>query len=364
MSGMSGWAAFFAAVTTAALVSAPSTQPAGEVDRLRERAADLERREAADLRALVRLADAARDTPALRWAYRRLEHLGRAEPAERLRLALLLYQADLLDEARRRLGELLRTRPGDLRATYLSAAVEERAGRSAESRRLLQHASRILPARKRPHLETGDFLAGAGLLDYAGIEWRRVLEVRSEAPSAADLEARVRLGALARRKERFGEAVSHYRAALKLLETADIPASPTTEWLTVELAMSLRDAGQADEARRYLPAVEAYYRERIRRDPADADARNALGWFYAGLGRKLDEGIKLLEEALAAEPRRPEYLDTLAELFLRKGRLRRALELIDRALAARPPNPEYYRRRREEVLRMIGGSGKGEGDRP
>jgi len=341
-------------LVTALVCAAPATRPTASVDGLRARVADLQRRELDDLRALIRLADAAGDTMALRKAYRQLDLLGAASPDDRLRLAVLCLKSGALAEARGLLADLRRANRADLRYVYLLAAVEERTGRGAERDDLLKAAARLHPTDKKAHVAAGDFLVRTGLERYAEREWRRVLALKQEAPTAEDIEAHVRLAGLARNRREYANAIGHYRAALEVTadEHLDVPRE-TDEWLTVELAMSLRDAGQVAEARTHRPAVERFYRRRLLRDPSDVEACNALGWFYAGIGEKLDEGVELVKTALTAQPNRPEFLDTLAELHFRKDDPRRALDLIERAIAAKPRDLDYYRGQRAKFKRAV-----------
>jgi len=337
-----------------ALLAAPPTRPAEGVDALQAQVRELRRQEIERLRSLLTLADAAGDTTARRFAYRRLSRLEAATPDDRLALAVLSLKAGDLDEARTILAEQREHDAADLRIVHLLAEVERRAGKQAESDALLGTARTMRPADKAAHLAAGDFLAATGLVPQAEDEWRRVIAIKAARPAVQDVEAHLRLANLARLREDHPNAVEHLRAALKLAEDdLDLPGV-STDWLTVELAMALRDADRIDEARPFLPAVEQYHRERLERDPTDATSMNALGWFYAGVGKKLDEGIALLEKAVALRPKEPAYLDTLAELHFRKGDPNKALALIDKAIALKPDNLDYYRRQRAKFNRAIG----------
>jgi tetratricopeptide (TPR) repeat protein len=99
--------------------------------------------------------------------------------------------------------------------------------------------------------------------------------------------------------------------ALNILEPT-ASAYPTDVATQLALADLYNDAGRDDEAeqtlRRYLATT-----------PADAQAMNHLGYLLADRGRALDEAIRLVERALAAEPGNPSYLDSLGWAHFRRG---------------------------------------------
>jgi uncharacterized Ntn-hydrolase superfamily protein len=94
--------------------------------------------------------------------------------------------------------------------------------------------------------------------------------------------------------------------------------------------------------RRYARAQRAH-REFIahaarqaRRHPRDADLFNALAWMLAQNQLGLDAALRYARRAVKLRPRDANILDTLAEVYYRRGDYDRAIE-IERALVDRHP---------------------------
>ncbi|MFO1052116.1 MAG: tetratricopeptide repeat protein [Planctomycetota bacterium] len=75
------------------------------------------------------------------------------------------------------------------------------------------------------------------------------------------------------------------------------------------------------------------FRAAIARDPADHDARIALGWAAVQRGVDVDASVHL-REVLARDPNDAEGLLLQAELLRRRGRTEEAIETFERAFAA------------------------------
>lgn len=65
----------------------------------------------------------------------------------------------------------------------------------------------------------------------------------------------------------------------------------------------------------------------IKDQPQFADSYNDLAWLYAESGVKLDEAIKLIDQALALAPENVAYVDTKAEILTKSEQYEEALEL-------------------------------------
>jgi tetratricopeptide (TPR) repeat protein len=119
----------------------------------------------------------------------------------------------------------------------------------------------------------------------------------------------------------------------------------------------LQDYAQPDEVRRIRSKLANVYsaarrfdkseqqlRMILELDPTDAMAHNDLGYQLADLNRKLDEAERLVRRALELDRLQKRdsledagdnaaYLDSLAWVLFRRGRLAEARELLERALA-------------------------------
>jgi len=231
--------------------------------------------------ALVRLGRPAVARPYLEEAVRKAEDESRL-PLRR-KLALLYRELGMPDEAIRELAECVRAAEPRASLFYRAelCAAFEAAGRHEEARRALEAILDIPGAKAVGHAELGLFHHRRGQTDRAVEELRRAIQL-------ADARQGVR-----------------FRIHLSLVHA---------------------EAGHDDQAEQVL--IEA---KRIL--PADPAVSNALGWFYAERGRKLDEALTLVRSALDVHPNNPYYLDTLGWVHFKQGRSRAALKPLQRAAA-------------------------------
>ncbi|MEI6084393.1 MAG: tetratricopeptide repeat protein [Verrucomicrobiota bacterium] len=82
--------------------------------------------------------------------------------------------------------------------------------------------------------------------------------------------------------------------------------------------------------------------------PKDPERHNNVAWLCAVARRRLDDGLKHIEQALAETPNAPALLDTQAELYFQKGNKEKALELMEKAIE-RDPNMPYFRQQLERI---------------
>jgi tetratricopeptide (TPR) repeat protein len=82
-----------------------------------------------------------------------------------------------------------------------------------------------------------------------------------------------------------------------------------------------------------MPAAEENFRALLQLNPANANVLNYLGYSLADRGQKLDEAELLISSAVALEPGNGAYLDSLAWVRFRLGRLPEAQAAIEKALS-------------------------------
>ncbi len=75
----------------------------------------------------------------------------------------------------------------------------------------------------------------------------------------------------------------------------------------------------------------AQFLKAIEINPDYADAYNYLGYMYADHNVKLEEGLRLIEQALTYEPDNGAFLDSLGWVHFRLGKLDQALVELQRA---------------------------------
>ncbi len=166
-----------------------------------------------------------------------------------------------------------------------------RRGESARARHWLERAVALAPGEVEPRFQLAGVLAAAGDETGARREWERCTEI---APEFADAWAQ---GAAAR--QRAGDGA----AAMRMV-AAGLRACPESPGLWLMRARHLREAGNAAEAgRAYETAI------RFRTNEADAFLELATTLFRM---ERVEEGLKRLEQGLAAEPEHPPTLALLA----------------------------------------------------
>ncbi len=78
--------------------------------------------------------------------------------------------------------------------------------------------------------------------------------------------------------------------------------------------------------------AETTLREILAQSPNNPIAQNNLGYFLAERNVKLDEALKLIQQALKTDPDNPSFLDSLAWVYFKQGKLDLAEENLKKAL--------------------------------
>lgn len=112
------------------------------------------------------------------------------------------------------------------------------------------------------------------------------------------------------------KAIEAYRKATVLL--------PEAQW-QFALAALLYDSKQFDDYQKVLKNI-------LQQTPNDADALNALGFFYVEQGKNLDEAKVLLERAIEVAPDRYYIMDSLGWWYFMKGDYPKAEQWLEKAL--------------------------------
>ena len=85
----------------------------------------------------------------------------------------------------------------------------------------------------------------------------------------------------------------------------------------------------------------------IQDHPKFADAYNALAWTYAENGKRLDQGLFMINKALELRPGNLQYLDTKAEILYKMKRYDEAIE-IEKSVVEKAPNFEFFKSQLEK----------------
>jgi tetratricopeptide (TPR) repeat protein len=112
----------------------------------------------------------------------------------------------------------------------------------------------------------------------------------------------------------------------------------TAEGIFLDILEELEKVAAPKEIDAYFERVYAASAGRMAKTPDTPGAKNDLAWLCARSGRRLEEAVKLAEEAVQAKPSEAAYLDTLAEAKFRVGDIDAAIQLETEALRLLPDN--------------------------
>lgn len=179
------------------------------------------------------------------------------------------------------------------------------------------------PAYYTAEIGRADALYAAGKVD-AAIEALQNL-TRSHAELVV---AHSSLADLLRREERCAEAIAPYDAALERVGTVE-----RVHWTL------FFSRGICHEKLKAWDQAEADFRKALELNPGQPQVLNYLGYSLVDRGLKLDEALKMIEEAVAAEPEAGYIIDSLAWAYFRLGRYEEALAPMEKASLLEPVDP-------------------------
>jgi len=85
-----------------------------------------------------------------------------------------------------------------------------------------------------------------------------------------------------------------------------------------------------------MAGAEATLRDILKESPGNPIALNNLGYFLLERNEKLEEALKLIEQAVAVDPTNPSYLDSLGWAYFKSGKMDEAEKHIKNALRYDP----------------------------
>jgi tetratricopeptide (TPR) repeat protein len=148
----------------------------------------------------------------------------------------------------------------------------------------------------------------------------------SQRPTNIDVQTA--LGDALQRQKRCDLAIKAYDAAIAALGT---PA-PTNWPLFYKRA-------NCQNVNKNWPAAEADYRFALTLDPSEPRLLNELGYSYVDRGEKLDEALKMIQQAVAISPNTGFIVDSLAWAYFRLGRYQEAVAPMEKASLLMPVDP-------------------------
>jgi Flp pilus assembly protein TadD len=194
------------------------------------------------------------------------------------------------------------------------------------------------------------YLSGALTLsdqtDEALVAARKAAELR---PDSVRFETRI--GWILYRAKRYDEARAAYQQAIAKFDK-DPPSADTRELLhDVRLALSNIEVLQNHPDR-----AEAWLEELWDEFPSDPGVLNDLGYSWADHGKHLRRSLRMIQQAVAAEPKNLAFRDSLGWVLYRLGRFPEAIVELRTATAVEKPDAT--------VLDHLGDALSAAGDRP
>jgi tetratricopeptide (TPR) repeat protein len=258
-------------------------------------------------------------------------------------LGRLYVQTRAFDKAIAPLRRVVDDQPGYSEAAWLLATALEHRDQSEAAIQVLRVALQYNPGFFRGQVRVAELNEKLGRWDEAASSYARAQQLNAR--MATDLtprraaalinagkaaEARDLLKGLATTGE--PDIAVLYLYAVAQRQTKDLTGAEAT-------AKRLRAAAPTDPRGMYVLAqvleakgdtagAEASLRELLARDPKDATALNYLGYMFAERGARLEEAVRLVQQALEIEPDNPSFLDSLGWAYFQQGRL----DLADRPL--------------------------------
>jgi tetratricopeptide (TPR) repeat protein len=169
-------------------------------------------------------------------------------------------------------------------------------------------------------------LRHAGMADRAGRSEEAMAELGALAREHPDSPLpHAQMGDVLRGKERFGEAVSAYDAAL---ERTGAPSG--SDWVL------FYNRGVAQERAHRWPLAEADLKRALELAPDQPFVLNYLGYSWADMGLHLPEAKQMLQRAAARRPDDGAITDSLGWVLFREGDARGAVRLLERAAQLEP----------------------------
>ena len=186
----------------------------------------------------------------------------------------------------------------------------------------------------------GALETGALLYDDAQIQRAQML-FEAGAPEAAiavltqqlkerpdDRDLLISLGDLYRAETRFAEAEKSYDAAIALLENE----SPRDWHLYFVRGMMRERLGDWDMAE-----IDLQRARKLSND--EPHVLNYLGYSWIDKGMYLDEGLKIIKQAVKEQPKNGAFVDSLGWAHYRLGNYATALQVLERASQLEPTDP-------------------------
>lgn len=247
----------------------------------------------------------------------------------RMMLARAQVAAGQKQAAIRGLLDLAWRHSGDAQVALFLGELFEDEGDEEKAVRYYEQAAKADPE------DTVATLRLAGLrLDSAPGEALALMEAAVQT-HPDDVAARIYLGLVYSRLERFTEATAQYARVEALAKRGDGASRQLQSHFYFWYGSACERAGKFEEAERLL-------RKCLELDPESGQALNYLAYMWADKGIQLEKALEYVTRALKVMPDEGAYLDTLGWVYYRQGEYDKALKYLRKAIKAMPDDPVIH----------------------
>lgn len=244
---------------------------------------------------------------------------GTVDVATRIRIGVLLYEQNRLDESIREFESILSIKPDDSKILYYLGLLNEEKKADEKARFYYDQVA-----------------VDSQFFNDAIVRHVVTLRRQQKVPEA--------LAWLDQKIARHPDVIGLYqtKASLLVMEKRDAEAvkvlkqalqkKPGHEDLLMNLGMVYESLKQRDLALDMMKQVIAL-------NSSNATALNYVGYSYAEKGENLDEAEKLIQKALSVKPEDGMIMDSLGWVYFQKKEYAKALEWLERAVQKSPKEP-------------------------
>jgi len=199
--------------------------------------------------------------------------------------------------------------------------LEKKLGRRAEALKMAKKLVARHPESVAGHLELAGWFLKQGKDAKAESEFRMVAALDPGSPEKINNRAFAYIA-----RKRYGAAIKGFNAAL-----AKEPGNLRALYGLVTVYNKKKDYGN----------VKLYAKKALAVEPNFAPVLNRLAWAMAVSGDNLDDAEKMSKASLKLNPNSAGYMDTISEIYYRKGDNKRSVKWINRAIKLEPKSRWY-----------------------
>ena len=253
--------------------------------------------------------------------YKVAETLDSDNPVVQARLGKIYVGKNQYNKAQVALEKAIRLNPKDAESHYQLGKLVSGEGKLGRAQSLLSNAIALDAKHGDSHYELGVVLLGRGNVDLAKVSFNKALDLE---PKNSDFIMGLAM-ALVEKKD--------LDSALEIL----LPVSKEeTNNSKIHIAIC-----KVYTKKGYFTTATGYCEKALSLNADNYETMNRLAWLYAKKSAKLQKAFELSSKTLKAFPNRPEFIDTLSEIFYVQGETEKAVEKIQEAIKLMPDNPYY-----------------------